>query len=303
MTGNDKIRQPIAHWWDITDPTPEVLGGIADRFQLHRTSVQDCLDPEHFPKIEKVGDTLFMIVRCLDHGAPAGADDLLTLTRKIACFMSKDFLITIHRGDQPFLEEARKNVTSDQTPHEILVRLMKKAVESYNPFLEKSETEIERLERDMLGRRPTGSELISLYQIRSRLSVIKRQAWHTLGVLKEFITVHSPQHTPWLTDLRESAEGLWQYCDELMEDVQNLLNLHIALSGHRTNETIRFLTVVSLFFLPLTFIAGVYGMNFNVMPELAWEYGYYFCLGLMLFVSLTIYLLMKRKGWLERDAE
>ncbi len=269
--------------------------------------MQDCLDPEHFPKIEKVGDTLFMIVRCLDHSAPAGADDLLTLTRKIACFMSKDFLITIHRGDQPFLADARSNVTLDQTPHEILVRLMKKAVESYNPFLEKSETEIERLEREMLGRRPTSAELLALYQMRSRLSVIKRQAWHTLGVLKEFITVHSPQHsaqvTPWLTDLRESAEGLWQYCDELMEDVQNLLNLHIALSGHRTNETIRFLTVVSLFFLPLTFIAGVYGMNFRIMPELEWEYGYYFCLGLMLFVSLTIYLLMKRKGWLERDVD
>ena len=278
-----------------------MLGGIADRFQLHRTSVQDCLDPEHFPKIEKVGDTLFLIIRCLDHDAPPDAEDLLTLTRKVAFFLSKDFLITIHRADQPFLKDMRSRVTPEQGPHEITVRLMKKAIESYNSYLERTEKEMERLEKELMGRSPSGRELIALYELRSRLSIIKRQAWHTLGVVKEFITMHSPVPSPWLTDLKESAEGLWQYCDELMEDVQNLLGLHIALSGHRTNETMRFLTVVSLFFLPLTFIVGVYGMNFDVMPELRWEYGYYFCLGLMIFVSGFIYWKVKTKGWLDRE--
>ncbi len=263
--------------------------------------MQDCLDPEHFPKIEKVGSTLFMIVRCLDYEAPPDADDLLSLTRKIAFFLGKDFLITIHRGDQPFLKEARANVTPEQTPHEIMVRLMKKSVESYNSYLEKSEQEIERLEKELLGRSPSGTELIALYSLRSRLSIVKRQAWHTLGVLKEFITIHCTEQSPWLTDLRESAEGLWQYTDELMEDVQNLLGLHIALSGHRTNEVMRFLTVVSLFFLPLTFIVGVYGMNFEIMPELTWRYGYYLCWLAMICVSGFIFYKVKTKGWLDRE--
>lgn len=298
---SDIIHQPLSHWWDVADPTPEVLRGIADRFKLHHTSVQDCLDPEHFPKIEKVGDTLFMIVRCLDHEAPKDADDLLSLTRKLACFLHKDFLITIHRGDQPFLIDARAKVDASQTPQDILVRLMKKSVESYMPYLENTEHELERLEKELLGRSPSGQELIALYSLRSRLSLIKRQAWHTSNVLKEFITIHCPTPSPWLTDLRESAEGLWQYCDELMEDVQNLLGLHIALSGHRTNETMRFLTVVSLFFLPLTFIVGVYGMNFEFMPELNWRYGYFICLGLMVAVSVYIYWKVKSKGWLARE--
>ncbi|MBY0518178.1 MAG: hypothetical protein K2P81_14815 [Bacteriovoracaceae bacterium] len=301
MNPSDTIRQPLDHWWDVTDPTSEVLGGIADRFKLHRTSVQDCLDPEQFPKIEKVGETVFMIVRCHDIEAPPDAEEVLTLTRKIAFFLNKDFLITIHRGDQPFINDIRSNVDKEQTPHDIMVKMIKKSVESFNPYLEKIETEIEKLERELMGRSPNTTELISLYRLRARLSVIKRQAWHTLGVLKEFVTVHSPAPSPWLTDMRESAEGLWQYCDELMEDVQNLLGLHIALSSHRTNEIMRFLTVVSLFFLPLTFIVGIYGMNFKVMPELDWKYGYYFSLALMFFVSYAIYRKVKEKGWLDRD--
>lgn len=301
MISSDGVTRPLPHWWDLTDPSPEVLEDVAERFNLHRTSVQDCLDPEHFPKIEKVGDTIFLIIRCLDYDHPAGADDLLTLTRKIAFFLGKDFLITIHRGDQPFIHTIREMVDESQTAHDIMMRLIKKAVESFNPFLEKLEQQIESLERELSTRPPRRDELLALYGIRSRLSVIKRQAWHTVGVVREFATVHSPGRSPWLTDLRESAEGLWQYCDELMEDVQNLISLHLALSSHRTNEVMRFLTVVSLFFLPLTFIVGIYGMNFEFMPEIHWRYGYQSSWFLMISVSAYIYWKVRKRGWLDRE--
>lgn len=301
MIEADNLLHPTSQWWDLSDPTPEVLGAIADRFGLHRTSVQDCLDPEHFPKIEKTGDTLFMIVRCFDVHAPADADELLSLTRKVAIFLGKDFLITVHRGDQPFLEDARNKVDEGQTPHEITVRLVKKATESFIPYLERLEQSMESLEKELVTRPPHRNELVALYSLRSRLSVVKRQAMHTLVVIKEFSTIHSPGPSPWLTDLRESAEGLWQYCDELMEDVQNLLSLHLSLSGHRTNEVMRFLTVVSLFFLPLTFIVGVYGMNFDFMPELHWRYGYAASWLVMAAVCIFIYLKVRSKGWLDRE--
>ena len=301
MINADNLLHPTPQWWDLADPTPEVLGGIADRFNLHRTSVQDCLDPEHFPKIEKVGDVLFMIIRCFDAHATAEADDLLSLTRKIAFFLGKDFLITIHRGDQPFLVDARRLAEADQTPHEITVRLMKKATESFTPYLERLEQQMENLERELVTRPPQRSELLILYGLRSRLSVVKRQAMHTLVVIKEFSTIHSPGPSPWLTDLRESAEGLWQYCDELMEDVQNLLSLHLSLSAHRTNEVMRFLTVVSLFFLPLTFIVGIYGMNFEFMPELRWKYGYLSSWLVMGAVCIFIYIKVRSKSWLESE--
>ena len=177
---------------------------------------------------------------------------------------------------------------------------MKKATESFVPYLERLEQNVEGLERELMTRPPHRNELLAFYGLRSRLSVVKRQAMHTMVVIKEFSTVHSPGPSPWLTDLRESGEGLYQYCDELMEDVQNLLNLHLSLSSHRTNEVMRFLTVVSLFFLPLTFIVGIYGMNFEFMPELKWRYGYASSWVLMAAVCTFIYYKVRKKGWLDR---
>lgn len=298
----DQLEHPRENWWDLRDPTPEILRGIADRFGLHPASVQDCLDPEHFPKIEMVGDTLFIILRCYDAKAPEGADELLTLTRKLAFFLRGDHLITIHRGDQPFLTDLRdKAKHTPLSAQETAVRLMKRCVESFLPYLEYLEQQIEVLEKELVLRPPERSELLTLYQLRSKLNVIKRQGMHAKAVIREFTTVYATNPGPWLTDLRESADQLWLYCDEVMEDVQNLLSLHLALSSHRTNEVMRFLTVVSLFFFPLTFIVGLYGMNFRFMPELEWRYGYATVWGVMLLVSLLIYWKVRQKGWLNRE--
>ena len=108
---------------------------------------------------------------------------------------------------------------------------------------------------------------------------------------------HLP-HSPFLNDLKENAETLYFATDEIMEDVNNLLSLELAAADHDTNEVMRVLTVFSAFFLPLTFIVGVYGMNFDVMPELRWTWGYPVVLTLMFTVCLGIYLWFRRKGWL-----
>jgi magnesium transporter len=88
------------------------------------------------------------------------------------------------------------------------------------------------------------------------------------------------------------------YADELLDDVNNLLSMHIALAAHRTNEVVRVLTIFSVFFLPLTFIVGVYGMNFRFMPELQHPWGYPVVLGAMGIVTLAIYLWFRSRGWL-----
>jgi len=98
--------------------------------------------------------------------------------------------------------------------------------------------------------------------------------------------------------LKDEILGLQTNTRHVVDNVANLLNVYISLSSQRTNEVVRVLTVFSVFFMPLTFIVGIYGMNFDFMPELRWPFGYLYAMGLMVFVTFIIYLWFKKKGWL-----
>lgn len=301
-----KISPPeevLPYWLDISSPTPELLQMLSGRFNLHRTSIKDCMDPEQTPKLEVIDNTLFMITRCYDGLAPKGACELLELTRKVAFFCKKDMLITIHRGEQPFIQELKKRLKEEPDPNfgpfEIMVKLIKNSIESFNPYLENLEKSIDAFELNLLERKVSKKELIELYKVRSRLNVTKRLMWHELQSVKDLMSNH--EKGPWLTDLKETAEDQYYYVDKLVEDVQQIFNLHLALSDHNANDIMRFLTVISLFFMPLTFIVGVYGMNFEIMPELGLPYGYPSVWVVMLIICAFIYRKVKKKGWLERD--
>ncbi|MBY0415822.1 MAG: magnesium and cobalt transport protein, partial [Bdellovibrionales bacterium] len=100
--------------------------------------------------------------------------------------------------------------------------------------------------------------------------------------------------------LRENIERNLFYTEDVLENVTGLLNLHISLSAQKTNEVMRVLTVFSIFFLPLNFLAGIYGMNFDYMPELHQTHGYFYVLGSMLLISLGIFTWVYRRGWLKK---
>jgi magnesium transporter len=101
-------------------------------------------------------------------------------------------------------------------------------------------------------------------------------------------------------DVQENAESYHFYADELLDDANTLLNVQLALASHRTSEVMRVLTVFSVFFLPLTFIVGIYGMNFDYMPELRRPWGYPAVMALMTVVTFAIYRWFRRNGWLRR---
>ena len=133
--------------------------------------------------------------------------------------------------------------------------------------------------------------------VKRRVTLIKRTLWQTLGVVQK-LHPSSEGHAPIYQDLRESIESLYTYADEIHDNVNNLLTVQLNIASHRTNEVMRVLTVFSAFFLPLTFIVGIYGMNFQFMPELGWRYGYPMTIGLMVGVCLTIFLWFRHRGWM-----
>lgn len=299
-----------ATWLDVVEPTSEDLRKLSVTYQLHPTSIEDCLDPEHLPKIEKFQNFTFFILRSYDDDCSAEADSIQEMTRKIAIFVSDNVVLSIHRKDQKFISVLRdkfKQSADSATVKQVLSDLMVETVMSFEKPIDNAFLQLETLEtRVFRGGAHTHSFLEDSYYLKRVSSIIRRLIRLSIDVQNR--AVHIMGESPFLQDAREEAERIYFYSDELVESITDLVTLHMSVeskksneSGLRTNEVMRFLTVFSALFLPLNFIASVYGMNFRFMPELHHPFGYYAVLGLMALVGSTIFLYFRHKGWLRRD--
>lgn len=299
-----RSENPRFTWIDVFAPEPAELLELARRYGLHETSVEDCLDPEHPPKHEKIGETTFLILRVYDETASDRAASVQELTRKIALFLRHDLAITIHRVDLPLTKELRARFSghgpeSTCTPLELLMGLVRGTLATYEKPLSAAETAFDQFEEDLFQGAARGPSLPPAYRLKRRVSLMKRILWQTHGVTQR-LTPTGERAQPVYQDLRESAESYYLWADELLEEVNNLLGMHLTMASLRTSEVMRVLTVFSAFFLPLTFIVGVYGMNFDFMPELRQRWGYPAALAFMGGVSLVIFVWFRRRGWLRR---
>jgi magnesium transporter len=286
-------------WLDIVNPSLEELQNVAAEFSLHPTSVQDCLDPDHLPKVEEFEHFLFIITRIFDQEQKSDADTIQEVSRKIAIFCGKDFIITIHRSEQPFLKILHeKNVLQNKCKNvmHLLYLIMNKVIQSYEQTEDLLAAEIDLYESKIFLKSRVPKLLKSLYQIKRKSSVISRILFLSKSIVHKL--QEGERRDPLYRDVLDNFIQIETGYDQINEQINNLLSLYLSISAQRTNEVIRVLTIFSVFFMPLTFIVGIYGMNFKVMPEIDWQYGYAYAIVLMIAVTLAIYFWFKRKGWL-----
>ena len=295
-------------WIDLVAPTEEELAQVAQQYGLHGTSVQDCLDPEHLPKHEQFEDHTFVIVRAWDEVSGGRSTTVQELTRKVAIFTGPKFMITIHRKDQPWLAALREkfranaagtsgSAATEALPTRVLTNLLNAVIDTYTKPLEEIEARLDAFEGLVFSGSEFAGELREIHLLKRQVTLIKRLLWRTVDVVQR-LSPPSGRAAPLYRDVQDNAESSHFYADELLDDVNTLLNIQLALASHRTGEIMRVLTVFSVFFLPLTFIVGVYGMNFHFMPELKERWGYPAVLAGMGLVTLVIYLWFRRRGWL-----
>jgi magnesium transporter len=290
-------------WIDVVGPSRTELLELAETHQLHSTSVADCLDPEHLPKHERIGDVTFIIMRTWDEEADPEADDLQGLTRKLAIFYRPDLVLTVHRKDQPGLAAVRQHFAAPDCSDRSLTRVLTEStlamLASYDRPLEEVERALDAFEVAVFDTAQGSPPFRRIYFLKRRVALIKRILWQSMSVLQKTV-VPAERAQPYFQDLREAAEGYHFWAEQLLEEAQNLLSVHLAMASHRNNEVMRVLTVFAAFFLPLTFIVGLYGMNFVAMPELHWRWGYPAVMVVMAGVSLGIFAWFHRRGWIRR---
>jgi magnesium transporter len=302
-------------WLDGVAPTNSELSKIAEDNAWPIRFVQDCLDSSHLPKFELLSENVsegggFAIFRSFDENADPWADSIQGLTRKVAVFIRDGFFITLHRTDETYFQSWRAVEVSRKEPNSpyiLLLNLMEAIVSSYRMPLLKIRERLDEIEEGMLSTRSARAQdrvdiLEESYYLKRRLSVIKRMLNMLQDINLKVLAaldgrkIHGLKHSG--QTMKDSLIRIIFEADELSDHLNGLLNLHLSLSSFRTNEVMRVLTLFSVFFMPLTFIVGIYGMNFKFMPELEWHFGYWSVWIVMIIVSGVIFKWFRKQKWL-----
>ncbi len=287
-------------WLDIVDPQPEELQDIAVQYQLHANSVKDCLQPGHLPKYELIGDRAFIIVRLYTPDTTEEeADTIQELTNKVAIFYTDAFVITIHRKALVFIDDLKKDLIDTgkcRGAFHLLNRVVRGSLLTYEAPADQIARELDFYEDRIFLKDKMPPVLKSLYYLKRKTDLVRRMLILTRDVIEN---IDDPnENNPNTRDTRDLFVRLQTIYDTLSDNTNQLLNIYFSLSSQRTNEVIRVLTIFSVFFMPLTFVAGIYGMNFEFMPELRHKWGYPGVYAFMAVITLGIYSWFKRKGWL-----
>lgn len=317
-------------WIDLDNPTPEEEDLVFRRFlPVHPLTLEDVTKPRrepsegaHLPKVEEFKDYLFVIVNPLPPGfSPAANGDkdpppaeaapvrdlrARRLRPQLSAVMTHRVLVTHHYDALASVDEvrsyaARHEECARRGPDYLFHLILDQMVDEYAPVVEGIADRLDRLE-DRLFRKPTREVLVQLLRMKRQVSYLRK----TLLLEREVLARLNRGEFD-LVDQREIAyyrnvyDHLVRYT-ELIESaremVSDLTQSHLAAVSNRLNEIMKVLTMISTVVLPMTLIAGVYGMNFKHMPELDWPYGYPFALGLMVLTGVVAFAWFRRRGWL-----
>ncbi len=280
-----------------------VLRTLGERFNLHPLALEDVLETSQRPKVEQYDDYLFIVVKMLylDDDKEIGGE-------QVSMFLGKSFLITLQEEpERDVFEPVRARIRSGKGrirkagPDYLAYALLDSIIDHYYPVLESIGTEIDTIEDELIDNplvRPVGS----LHEHKRTLTQIRRMVWPLRDVTN--LLLHDEpglikQETKvYLRDCYDHSVQLMDLVESYRDVLSGLTEVHISSIGLRTNEIMRVLTVISSIFIPLTFIAGIYGMNFAHMPELSEPWGYGGCLLLMLLVAIGQLLYFKKRHWL-----
>lgn len=287
------------NWADVQEPDASDFERLNSEFGLPYLLVQDCLKPEHLPKFEETDEGYFLMMRSFDEKSSPDDTTVQELTRKIAIFISRNRLITIHRVELPYLDAVAERARKSESPktiqgmvHQIILAIIR----SYETPISNLQDMYDDFEQEILALDAQHLSTKRIYHFRRQIFLIKRILKQTNDALLRFREFFD-DYPSMLQDLRENIDQFYFQLDEVSDNFEHLFQLHIALNDQRANEIMKILTVFSSVLLPLNFIASFYGMNFDFLPGLHSIHGLNAVMLSMMLISIGAIWYFKRKGW------
>jgi magnesium transporter len=290
-------------WVDIQEPVhEEVEPLLEERFGFHELAAEDSLSANTLPKYDSFANYDFFIFRTVDVNLSAHASE----TYKIAAFLGRNFLFTVHRRPLRAIDDVCNRVPSDRRllergPDFLLYSIVDQMVDAHFPLIEQIEEAVDDLQ-DRIFEDAEDSHLDELLHLKRDVNVLRRHSLPQRELLNQISRGDAKfvqqQHLIYFRDVYDHMFRISETIDVDRDQMTGTMDAYLSVVANRTNEVMKVLTIFSATMLPLTLIAGVYGMNFEHMPELHWLHGYPFALFLMIGTAVMMLGWFVRKGWI-----
>lgn len=301
---NKEIKTEGIEWLDVVGlHDTALIEQIGKKFSIHPLALEDILNTEQRPKIDEYDDFLYIVLKMLDLDEETGA---LTI-EQVSFILKENLVISFQERKGDVFDSVRERIRNTAGRFRklgadyLLYALMDSVVDNYFVILEKIGEQVEETE-ELLLTHPDQETVRSIYRMKRELLTLRHAVWPLREAVSsirktEHILVQSQTQT-YFSDLYDHVIQNIDTVENFRETVSGMLDLYLSSISNRMNEVMRVLTVIATLFIPLTFVVGVYGMNFKYMPELEWHWGYPFVWILMACIALVMMYWFKRKKWL-----
>ena len=287
-------------WIDVESPTEEDLEFLHSRYNINSLLLEDTVDANHLPKFEQDGDVNFFLMRENTQLERSNLNTISDISTKLGVFLLDKVIITIHRLKNRSIYEFRKEILLPQNESisrdQIALNLALKVMKSYDDESKNLLETMDQIESEIFLKTTNHSNHIRrLYRLK-RKSGLNTRILNISTVWVDKFKMLQLDDTA-VTDLKDKHKDVIADFEHLNAQVASLISMFLAMSDQKANQVMKVLAIYSMYFFPITFIAGIYGMNFVFMPELNLKYGYYITLGLMATITVITFFYVRKKGW------
>lgn len=281
----------------------DIIGKMGEHFGVHPLILEDIMNTAQRPKMEDMGDYIFIVVRMISFEAKKKG----VLSEQVSLIVGSNFVISFQEGEGDVFDPIRERIRSDKGrlrkmgPDYLAYALIDAIVDNYFLVLEKLGEQVEFLEEELVTD-PGRKTIEVLHTLKREMIYLRKSVWP----LREVISGVARSGSPLIKEstgifLRDVYDHTIQVIDTIetyRDMLSGMLDIYLSSVSNRMNEIMKVLTIIATIFIPLTFIAGIYGMNFQYMPELRWRWGYFATLAWMAVVGVFMLIYFRRKKWL-----
>ncbi len=280
----------------------ESIVSICEKQGIHSLVIQDILDVDQRPKFQEFENYSFLTLKSI---APSEENEMIT--EQISFVFGANHLISFQERKADFFEHIRvrlrenKGILRERAVDYLLYTMLESILDNYFRALTKLDEEIEKFDFMNTKKEPSPNALEVIENDKKLVTFIKK----SILPIKEFTQMVErgecqfieKKHIKYFSEIKDMCLTLIDNCDIILSSLESETNLFFSVQGHRMNQVVKTLTIVSTIFIPLTFIAGIYGMNFLYMPELKWKYGYLGIWLVIICISFGMIIFFRRKKW------